>query len=191
MPAVIEAEETGVATGRTGFTPPHLAPYLFKPGQCGNPKGRPRGARATTVVERAETRIAKKYVQRALSDGAKDQGEMLRHAIDKFIPDAGAAGSTNILLMSAEDMSAIQALASSLLMAHSVGVSPQLAAPITDAEVVSHDGALMVQHGHSATVQTAAGTETEQVSAAHEVAGSMALGSPPPTPPLGTSLPSL
>lgn len=129
MSELLMAEtETASATPSTpadlSRVPSWLRGYAWPPGVSGNPHGRPFGAKARTVVERAETRLTKKYVARALDDAAIDQGAMLRHAIDKFLPDAGAASSTNILLMSAEDMSAIQQLASSLLMVHSVAAQP-------------------------------------------------------------------
>ena len=74
-------------------SPPQLAAYRWQPGFCPNPKGRPRGSRAISVIERYEKAIAKKYVERSLNDKARDQGEMLRHAINKFIPDAGKDAS--------------------------------------------------------------------------------------------------
>ena len=68
-------------------------PWAARPGQCLNPKGRPFGSKARVVVERAETQIAKKYVARALDDTVADQGMMLRHALDKFVPDASLPSS--------------------------------------------------------------------------------------------------
>ena len=91
----IEQETLGQSVPAQEYrpSPPQLQAYRWQPGFCPNTKGRPRGSRAISVIERYEKAIAKKYVERSLNDKARDQGEMLRHAVNKFVPDAGKDAS--------------------------------------------------------------------------------------------------
>ena len=74
--------------------PEHLKPYLFQKGHAPLPGGgRPLGSKAINLFQKAESRIARAYLNRSLSPHSRDQGEMLRHAINKFIPDAGKDAS--------------------------------------------------------------------------------------------------
>ena len=86
-PLVIASETAAIPA--PSRVPAHLRQYVFQPGHAPLPgAGRPRGSAASTMLERTETRLAKTYIKKALTPG-KEQGTMLRHAMDKFVPNAG------------------------------------------------------------------------------------------------------
>ena len=167
MPAVLEAEETAQLATEISQAE-RVRPWRF---QAGHPAyrrsdgttGRPKGVKnAITVYEQAAPKLIKTALKLSLHPN-KLQGEMLRHSIDKLVPDAGSASPSSILLMSAEDMTAIRTLAASIL-----SVAPSTRMGFVDAES-------SVVEAPPSTVSASAGTESRQ----------------PPTPPVVATLPSL
>lgn len=71
---------------------PNLRPFL--PGHAPLPGcGRPLGSKSKTLFLKAETRITKEFLKRAVAEDKKFSTPLLAKAIDKYIPDASIKSS--------------------------------------------------------------------------------------------------
>lgn len=114
--APLSADEPGSADYEVGYgRPPHAS--RFKPGQCGNPKGRPRKPKnLNDAVERELDRIV------VVREGGREKRLTKREVMSRQLVDAscrGQLGATRLLLREMSSTAAAEAALSSNLMSAS------------------------------------------------------------------------
>ncbi|SOR31995.1 protein of unknown function [Methylorubrum extorquens] len=175
--APLSADEPGSAGYEVGYgRPPHAS--RFKPGQCGNPKGRPRKPKnLNDAVERELDRIV------VVREGGREKRLTKREVMSRQLVDAscrGQLGATRLLLREMSGTAAAEAALSSNLM-------PASAHPIdtTDRQIIASFAAMIragAQIDPTAALNARADDDDDADASDESGPQRQGLGASPPSP---------